>query len=283
MGHSRITDAHQHFWERSVFDGIEFSSEEEEAIMRQNRLPDDLRPVLESEGVNETVLVADFPLSVSTTMKALELADSHPWIVGVVGWVDLTDPDLGKTLEELTRVPKFKGARHLWENERNPAWIMREDVIGGLKLLALKGLSFDLLARERNWPYIPQVAEAVPDLPLVIDHIGKPNIKHRQYDEWLEMMRQAAVFPNMMVKVSGMITEADWHQWKPSDLQPYVTTAIDIFGVERVMFGSDWPVCLLAGDYGEVLAALRECISGLSESEQAEVLGGSARRFYRID
>ena len=278
----RITDAHQHFWERSIFDGIEFSSDEEEAVMRRDRLPQDLRPLLDVEGVQETVLVMDFPPVPSTNYRALELARANSWIAAVVGWVDLANPDVGDALDRLCHFPKFKGVRHLWELESDAGWILRPDVVRGLRALARRDLTFDLLAKPRNWAYIPQVAAAVPDLRLVIDHIGKPEIRWGQFDDWADMMWQAAKFPQMMVKLSGMITEADWRHWQPADLLPYVTTAIELFGVDRVMFGSDWPVCLLAGSYGQVLAALRGCLSDLTEAEQSLVLGANARAFYRI-
>jgi len=278
----RVVDAHQHFWEQAIFDGVKFSSEQEEAVMRHNRRPQDLRPLLDAEGVQGTVLVMDFPPALSTSYRALELAQANSWIAAVVGWVDLADPDVGGVLDSLCHFPKFKGVRHLWELESDADWILRPAVLRGLRALARRNLAFDLLAKPHNWPYISQVAAAIPDLRLVIDHIGKPVIRERQFCEWADMMRRAAEFPQVMAKLSGMITQADWEDWQPDDLRPYVTTTIELFGVDRVMFGSDWPVCLLAGSYGQVLAALRECLSDLTEAERSLVLGANAQRFYGI-
>jgi L-fuconolactonase len=224
----------------------------------------------------------DYPPSVSTSYEALALARANPWIAAVVGWVDLADPGVGNALDELCQFPLFKGTRHIWQSEPDPGWIMRPDVLRGLRALACRNLTFDLLVKPHNWPYISQVAAAVPDLRLVINHIGKPEIRWRQFDDWADMMQQAAKFPQMMVKLSGMITEADWQHWQPADLRPYVTTTIELFGVDRVMFGSDWPVCLLAGSYSQVLSTLRECLSDLAEVEQSLVLGANARTFYGI-
>lgn len=224
----------------------------------------------------------DFPPALSSSHEALALARDNPWIAGVVGWVDLADPAVGAALDELRSYPVFKGVRHLWELETDPGWIMRPKVLRGLRAVAERGLTFDLLVQQPQWPYIAQVAAALPELRLVIDHIGKPRIARGQFGDWVDMMTQAASFPQMHVKLSGMITEADWQHWRPADLRPYVLKTIELFGVERVMFGSDWPVCLVAGSYSQVLDALRECLRELSEVEQSLVLGTNARTFYGI-
>ncbi len=278
----RITDSHQHFWRRAIFDGVDVPPEQAAVLVRDYQ-PQDLRPLLDAEGVSETVFVMDVPPALSTTRASLALAAANPWIAAIVGWADLTSLEVGDVLDEFCQFPAFKGLRHQWETETDPGWIMRPDVLRGLRELAARDLTFDLLAKPPNWPYITQVAAAVPDLRMVLDHIGKPEIRRGQFDDWAQVMHKAAQFPQMMVKLSGMITEADWKSWKPADLRPYVATLIQYFGVDRVMFGSDWPVCLLAGTYSQVLAALRECLSELSQAEQGLVLGANARAFYHID
>ena len=277
----RITDSHQHFWKRTIFDGLDLPPEQAAVLVRDYQ-PQDLKPLLAAEGVTETVFVMDVPPALSTTHASLALAEANPWVAAVVGWADVTSPAVGEVLDELRQSLAFKGLRHQWETEADPGWIMRPDVLRGLREVARRNLTFDLLAKPPNWPYIAQVAAAIPDLRLVIDHIGKPDTRHGQFDDWADIMRQAAQFPQMMVKLSGMITEADWKSWQPSDLRPYVTTLIRYFGVDRVMFGSDWPVCLLAGSYSQVLAALRECLCDLGAAEQSLVLGANARAFYGI-
>lgn len=274
----RIVDSHQHFWEKDLFAD---QLPTEMHVLLDDFKPEDLKPLLDEVGVQQTILVQTHS-ALENSHEFLEIAEANDWVSGVVGWVDLTDPAVGDTLDGLQAHSKFKGVRHQWEDEQDPAWIMRPEVLRGLHAVAKRGLRYDLLAKPPNWGYIPQVAEAVPDLSLVIDHIAKPRIYERQFDDWAVAMARAAEFPQITCKVSGMVTEADWHNWTPGDLRPYVEKVIELFGVERVMYGSDWPVCLLAGSYAQVFEALQECLSGLSESERAKVLGENARRFYEI-
>lgn len=273
-----IVDSHQHFWKKNLFAG---KLPAEMDVLLDDFEPKDLKPLLDEVGVGQTVLVQTHS-ALQNSHDFLKVAEANDWVGGVVGWVDLTDPAVGDTLDGLQAHAKFKGVRHQWEDEPDPAWIIRAEVVRGLRAVAKRGLCYDLLAKPPNWEYIPAVAEAVPELPLVIDHMAKPRICERQFDEWAAAMARAAEFPQMMCKVSGMVTEADWHHWTPDDLRPYVDKTIDLFGVDRVMYGSDWPVCLLAGSYAQVFEALQECLSGLSESERAKVLGENARRFYRL-
>ena len=279
-----ITDAHQHFWTKEIIAGL-FKKlgvplDSVEAIVRDFE-PADLKPWLDKLGISQTVVV-QVNSTLENTRYFLERADRNSWIGGVVGWVDLADPAIGETLDQLQH-PKLVGFRHQWHDEADPAWNVRPDVLRGLKELARRGLRYDLLVKPREWKYILQVAEAVPDLPLVIDHIAKPNIAARQFDDWAAAMQVAASIPHMHIKLSGMVTEADPANWKPSDLKPYVEKVVELFGARRVMFGSDWPVCLLAArSYEEVFSALQICLAGLSEAEKTLVLGENARRFYGL-
>jgi L-fuconolactonase len=279
-----ITDAHQHFWTKDVIVGL-FGKlgvplDSVEVIVRDFE-PSDLKPWLDKLGISQTVVV-QVNSTLENTRYFLERADKNSWIGGVVGWVDLADPAVGETLDQLQH-PKLVGFRHQWHDEADPAWNVRPDVLRGLKELARRGLRYDLLVKPREWKYILQVAEAVPDLPMVIDHIAKPNIAARQFDDWVAAMKVAASIPRMHIKLSGMVTEADPANWKPSDLKPYVEKVVELFGAGRVMFGSDWPVCLLAArSYEEVFNALHICLAGLSEAEKALVLGKNARRFYGL-
>jgi L-fuconolactonase len=271
----RIIDTHQHFWKRDLFSG-RFPPK----LLNDFR-PEDLKPLLDQTNVRQTVLVQTHS-SLDNSYDFLKIADSNDWIAGVMGWVDLCDPRVGETLDDLVEHPKFKGVRHQWEDEPDPAWINRPDVLRGLCEVAKRGLVYDLLAKPPNWPYLHQVADAVPELPMVIDHIAKPRIRTGQFDDWARVMERSAEIPTMMCKLSGMTTEADWQHWTPADLKPYVMHVVNAFGVERVMWGSDWPVCLLASTYAQTLDSLRECLKEMSESEKARILGENARNFYKI-
>lgn len=274
----RIVDSHQHFWEKNLFAG---KLPTEMDVLLDDFAAKDLKPLLDEVGVQQTVLVQTHS-ALDNSHDFLRIAETHDWIGGVVGWVDLTDPAVGDTLDGLQAHAKFKGVRHQWEDEPDPAWIVRADVVRGLRAVAERGLRYDLLAKPPNWKYIPTVAEAVPSLHMVIDHIAKPRIRDRQFDDWAVAMAAAAEFPQVMCKVSGMVTEADWHDWTPDDLRPYVEETIELFGIDRVMYGSDWPVCLLAGSYAQVFEALQVCLCDLSESARAKVLGENATQFYGL-
>ena len=275
----KIIDAHQHFWKRETLVALELPPER--SILVNDYGPADLWPLLKQAGVQQTVLVQT-QSSLRNTYEFLQIAEVNDWIGGVVGWVNLADPRVGDVLDALQEHPKFKGVRHQWEAEPAPAWPMRPDVLRGLRELAKRGIPYDLLVKPRHWPYISELAAAVPDLWLVIDHIGKPDIRQRQFDSWVIMMTGVVEFPRIMAKLSGMITEADWHRWRSADLKPYVDRVIELLGVDRVMYGSDWPVCLLAGSYGQVFHAMEECVCDLSEGERGMVFGGNAMRFYGL-
>lgn len=276
----RIVDSHHHFWQSKVSDMLGLPPEMD--LLRREYTPKELKPLIDRTGVGQTVLVQTYS-SMENTRDFLRIAETHPWVAAVVGWVDLADPGVGDQLAALRQHPKFKGVRHQWHDEPEADWILRDDVLRGLRELAVRGIPFDLLPKEPHWQFIPRVAEAVPGLSMVIDHIGKPNIAAGQFDDWAAAMARAARFPQIMCKLSGMVTEADWRRWKPGDLKPYVEKTVELFGVDRVMFGSDWPVCLLAGSYAQVFDALQECLVGLSESERGLIMGENARRFYGIE
>ena len=199
-----------------------------------------------------------------------------------MGWVDLASPQCESQLLEFKEHPKFVGIRHVTHDEPDDDFIVRPDVLRGLAVLQKHRRPV------RSAVLCPASASCaapggdVPELPMVIDHLAKPEIKQQRTDNWLENFRQAARFPNMYCKLSGMVTEADWKKWQPSDLKPYVETAFEAFGAERCMFGSDWPVCELAGSYEQVYHALREVLGALSESEQSHIFGQTATRFYGL-
>ena len=244
--------------------------------------PADLEPLIKNVGVDYTVIVQ----AVSSPDEArwlLELAEKHEFIAGVVGWVDLTDPRVGDTLEELQESSYFKGVRHIWESEDDPGWIVHSGAIEGLKELVRRDLTFDFLAKPPNLPFIPRVMDQVPDLRAVVDHIAKPVIAEHLVEPWLTDMRKVASINGMHCKISGMVTEADHENWTVDDLRPYVHHILGMYGTDRLMFGTDWPVCTLAAEYGDVAGAARNILEELSPAAKEDVFGGVATRFYRLN
>jgi L-fuconolactonase len=276
-------DAHQHFWDISRLTYPWMPSDP--SPLRRNYLPSDLKPILETHRFEGSIVVQAHH-SLDETRWLLELARDNEFIKGVVAWVDLTDPQVGKTLDELQRDPHFKGVRHLVHDESDPRWLLRADVLQGLAALEERGIPYDLLLRPVHLPLVPELAGKLPGLPMVIDHIAKPSIAMGiatgEFDRWARLMEAVFPIPNLCCKLSGMITEAAWHNWSPSDLRPYVAHVLQGFGPNRLMYGSDWPVCLLAGTYKEVFAACTQALGPLPMDEREQILGGTAMRFYRI-
>jgi L-fuconolactonase len=244
-----------------------------------------LRPLLTAAGVDATVLVQTVP-SVPETREFMETAAATDFVAGVVGWVDLTDPAVADTLAELRSQPNGRtlvGIRHQVHDETDAEWLLRPDVQRGLAAVRDAGLAYDILVRPRELPAALATANALPDMRFVIDHIAKPPIASGEFDAWSALMEPFRPLTHVSCKLSGMITEARWADWTPSDLRPYVHRAVDIFGTGRVMYGSDWPVCLLAGSYGAVKSALEEALPPLSPDEWTNVFGGNATRIYGLD
>jgi len=274
-------DAHQHFWQRSRPFDYRWLDAAPLAPIRRDYLPEDLEPHLRQTGVTCSVFVQT-QHNLDENRWALELADRHPFVAGVVGWVDLPGPDCEEQLLEMRRHPKFVGVRHVTQDEPDEDFIVRPDVLRGLAVLEKHGVPFDLLFYVKHLRHAATLARRLSSLPLVIDHLAKPRVREGRTDDWLPHLKAAAAFPNVYCKLSGLVTEADWQGWTVDDLKPYVRTAVEMFGPERCMYGSDWPVCELAGSYERVHAALVEALGPLGEAEKAEILGGTARRFYRL-
>ncbi|HAM72146.1 MAG TPA: amidohydrolase [Verrucomicrobiales bacterium] len=272
-------DAHQHFWNLAQFPHPWITPEL--PALRRDFGPADLKPHLERHSLDGSILVQTFS-SLEESRFFLSLATQHPWIRGVVAWVDLTDPDVGETVEALQEHPKFVGIRHVVHDEPDPLWLNRHEVMAGLATLELHRVPYDLLLRPQHLPAAIEVARHYPGLPLVVDHIAKPRIAQEGWGEWAEGIRSLARFPNVWCKLSGMITEAARGGWKPEDLKPYVRHVLEVFGPERLMYGSDWPVCLLAGSYDQVVEALEANLKDLSTQDRERIWGESAAAFYGI-
>ena len=251
-------------------------------VLYRDYMAGDLEPVLRENGVSKTVLV-QASNSVAESRWLLKLAEENGFIAGVVGWCDLCRSDLADQLREMTADPKFKGVRHLVESEPEDDWLVRREVLSGLEKLSALNLSFDLLIHTRHLKYARIAVDRNPDLWFVIDHLAKPPIASSEFDEWSRELRPLAAFPNVHCKLSGLVTEANWTNWKTDNLRPYVDHALELFGPERLMFGSDYPVCLLAASYERVLESFQELLGGLSSEDQARIFGGNAARFYRLN
>lgn len=278
---SQIIDSHQHFWQLSQPFNYSWLEARELEPIRRDYLPTDLEPLIRQVGVDRTIVVQT-QHDLRENHWALALADRHDFIAGVVGWIDLASPDCERQLEALRQHPTFAGVRHVTQDEPDDDYIVREDVLRGLKSLEKHRVPFDMLFFVRHLRHAATLAHMFPDLPLVLDHVAKPTIKARRIDNWETDFRRAAAQPNVYCKLSGMVTEADWRHWKPSDLKPYIDIALDAFGPERCMFGSDWPVCELAGTYAEVFHALDEALGPVSKGERARIFGETAIEFYNL-
>lgn len=274
-----VVDAHHHFWRYNPleYDWIDGSMSE----LRRDFLPANLLAEIQAAGVDGVVSV-QARQTLAETEWLLELAASNPWIKGVVGWVPLASGDVAKELFRFAAQPQFRGVRHVVQGEADPEFLLRPAFESGLRCLTQMGLVYDLLIYESQLPQATACVDRHPDQTFVLDHIAKPRIRDAAFEPWAANLRELARRPNVYCKLSGIITEANWATWTPKELRPYFDVVLDAFGPGRLLFGSDWPVCLVAGDYGRWMLTVRELVADLSPDEQAAVLGGNARRVYRL-
>ena len=276
-------DAHHHVWDLSVRDQDWITGPELQPLRRDFTVTD-LAPEARATGVDRTVLVQTITVA-EETPEFLALAGAHDLIAGVVGWTDLTRPDITDELARLRELPGghyLKGIRHQVQGEPDPNWLLRPDVRRGLTAVADVGLVYDLLVLPQQFPAAVEVAASLPQLTFVLDHLGKPPIASGRLEPWATSLRSLAALPNTYCKLSGMVTEADWKTWRTADLHPYADTALDAFGPSRLMFGSDWPVCVLAATYSQVTETAGELTDDLSAAERADVFEGTATRVYGL-
>jgi L-fuconolactonase len=249
--------------------------------LKQDRLPADLASLLAEAGLDGTIAV-QARQTLDETAWLLELADRHSFIQGVVGWVDLCSPDLDGQLERFSAHPKFCGVRHLLQDEPDDRFMLREEFIRGLGRLAEFDLTYDILIYPRHLPVACKLVEKFPEQPFVLDHVAKPFIKDGLLSPWAADLKRLATFPHVCCKVSGLVTEADWQHWQPADFRPYLDVVFEAFGPERLMFGSDWPVCTLAATYAQVVELIADYTRSLSQAEQTQIWGETACRFYKL-
>jgi L-fuconolactonase len=257
---------------------------DELATIRRPFSADDLAPLLAATGIDASVLVQTRS-SLEETREFLATAAATAFIRGVVGWVDLTDPAVAEVIATLRAGPggdRLVGIRHQVHDEPDPDWLLRDDVGRGIRAVREAGLVYDLLVRSRELPATLALARRAPDVRFVIDHLAKPPIRDGRLHPWAELIAPFGALDHVACKVSGMVTEADSTTWRPSDLAPYVDHVLEVFGPRRLLFGSDWPVCLLAASYERVVDAARSTLAGLGADESAAVFGATAVTIYGL-
>jgi L-fuconolactonase len=276
----RRIDSHQHFWryDPRYYDWIT----NEMSALKRDFLPEDLIPELRANNLDGCVAV-QANQSEGETAFLLELAERHSEIKGVVGWVDLRSWELQSRLAHFSRFKKLRGLRHIVQSEADDRFMLCEDFVAGIAALDDFGLTYDILIYPRQLQAAIALVRKFPEQKFVVDHMAKPLIRSRQISPWAEQMREVAKSQNVYCKVSGLITEADWHNWRESDLSPYLDVVMESFGPHRMMFGSDWPVCLLAGTYQQVKRLVMNYIQQLPDEQQAGILGLNAIDFYNLN
>jgi L-fuconolactonase len=276
-----ILDTHQHFWKTDRGDYHWMTPEV--PILARDYLPNDLRPALRTAGVAQTIIV-QAAQTVAETDFILQLAEETDFVTGVIGWFDLEDENFPQLFgEKREKHPKLLGVRPMLQDLADDDWVIRKKVITNLSYLADQQVVFEFLTYTRHLPAVLEVLEQVPQLHAVIDHISKPEIKAGRMEPWQELISKVASHQNVFCKLSGMITEADHGTWEPDHLRPYIEHVLESFGEDRVMFGSDWPVCLLAGSYAEAVNALRTVVSTrLSLEGLTKLFWRNGARFYGI-
>jgi L-fuconolactonase len=279
IGTAKI-DAHQHFWKYDPIRDAWITPDMK--VIQKDFLPVDLEPLLKENGIDGCIAVqAD--QSEDENDYLLEHAAKNDFIKSVVGWVDFRHPDVGQRIAHYKRYPKLKGFRHVLQGEHDRALMLNPSFKRGIALLEPNGYTYDILIYPDQLGYTREFVAQFPNQPFVLDHIAKPHIKDRYItDEWKAAIRAVAAHPNLYCKISGMVTEADWYHWKPEHFRVYLDTIVEAFGINRVMFGSDWPVCLVAASYKQVAQIVADYFASFSETDRAAFWGGNAINFYKL-
>jgi L-fuconolactonase len=274
-----VIDSHQHFWR---FDPVRDAwITEDMAAIRRDFLPGDLAPELHANGVDATIAVqAD--QSEEETEFLLGLAEGNRRIAGVVGWLDLRSPAIESRLEYFSRFKKLRGVRHVAQAEPDDRFLVQADFVRGVRQLARFELTYDILIYPRQLPAAIELVAKLPEQKFVVDHLAKPEIKAKKIEPWAALIRELAANPNVYCKLSGMVTEADWKKWKREDFEPYLDLVFGAFGADRLMFGSDWPVCLVAATYSQVKNIVESYVNRHESNAKANILGGNAVRIYGL-
>lgn len=276
-------DSHHHVWDLSVREQDWMVGDEVKPISRTFTMAD-MDPVLEDNSIDYTVIVQTVAV-LEETPEFLDIAAAHPRVAAVVGWLDMESDDITQDLDGHLAHPEAKrlvSIRDLAQYQEDPRWLMRDNIVKNVKRLGERGLGFDLLTLPPQLAAAVDLVRACPDTQFILDHISKPYIAKGEIDGWAKDITELAKSPNVVVKVSGMVTEAKWHEWSPETFRPYVNTVAEAFGADRLMFGSDWPVCLLGGTYSQVVGIVEELTSDWSAAEKESLWSATAIRAYRL-
>jgi L-fuconolactonase len=274
-----MIDAHQHFW---TYDAAQYGwIDESMTALRRDFLPDDFCREMTAAGVEASIAV-QARQTLEETRWLLELAEGYPFIAGVVGWVDLQSSSVEAELEQVSRHPRLAGIRHIVQGEPD-GFLERPAFRRGVACLERYGLAYEILVYARQLPAATAFARDFPRQRLVLDHLGKPDVRAGGYRDWQRHIGELAELPNVCCKLSGLVTEADWSAWTAAELRPYLDAALEAFGPARLMIGSDWPVCLLAGSYRDVMGLVRDALGEYSLDEQHQILAGTARDFFHLE
>jgi L-fuconolactonase len=273
-------DAHQHFWKYNPVRDSWINDDLQ--ILRNDFLPEDLSPILKSAGFDGCITVQSNQ-SESENDFQLNNAHENSNIKGVVGWLDLQTNDLDEKLAYYSQFEKFKGIRHILQGEAQRDFMLRPVFLKGINKLKHYNLTYDILIYPDQLGYTKTFIAKFPDQPFVINHLAKPDIKNRHIDTWKKEMEEIANYENVYCKLSGMVTETDWKNWKPDDFTPYLDVVVEAFGTNRLMFGSDWPVCNVAGKYQQVVEIISNYLKSFTQNEQGQIFGDNAIRFYQIN
>jgi L-fuconolactonase len=272
-------DSHQHFWRYDAARDAWIT--DSMAVLKRDFLPEHLAAELVANDIDASIAVqAD--QSENETMFLLDLAEQNECVAGVVGWVDLLSPRVGERLEYFSRFAKLRGFRHIAQAEPDDRFLARENFVEGVAQLCTFGFTYDILIYPKQLPAALELAARLPEQRFVIDHLAKPDIKAGKTAPWAAQMREMAQNENVFCKLSGLVTEADWKHWKADDFKPYLDVVFEAFGVERLMFGSDWPVCLLVATYPQLKQLIEDYVKGYSKADKEKIFGGNAARFYGL-
>jgi L-fuconolactonase len=272
-------DAHQHFW---TYSAAEYGwIDDSMTPLRRDFLPEELGREMTRTGVDACVAV-QARQNIDETRWLLALADSHAHIAGVVGWLDLQSPNVSAELDRWAPHPKLVGVRHIVQSEADDRFLMRPAFLRGVAQLEAFGLAYDLLIYPRHLPCAVEFVSGFERQRFVLDHLAKPNIRGGERETWARDLRRLAAYPQVYAKLSGLVTEADWTHWTADQIRPYLDVAFECFGADRLMIGSDWPVCTVAADYARTLDVVRDYLSVLPSADREAVLGGNAQRFWKL-
>lgn len=274
-----IIDSHQHFW---IYEAKKHAwIDDDMKVIRKNFLPEDLKLVYQTNGIDGCVAVqAD--QSLTETDFLLDLAEKNDFIKGVVGWVNLRDSNIEEVLKHYSTFPKLKGFRHVVQGEADHNFMLRPDFLNGIATLEKYNFTYDILIFPHQLGAALELVRHFPNQKFIIDHSAKPYIKEGFYDGWAALIKAIGEFPNVYCKLSGMTTEADYINWTQEQIEPYMQLVLDAFGANRILFGSDWPVCLVAGNYTKTKELVTNFIAKLSKEEQTAIMGGNAIQFYNL-